>query len=857
MHIVLLISSLLLVPVFGAEDYLGRCEKGGALMPPGLNPTPGRKYARDRAVNIKHLALDVTPDFTRRSVTGQVTIHFSPVAEKLTRLELDAVNLTIQTVSAEGAKVKGHSTSKDKLLVDFAEPIPATGEATLTVSYTCQPEHGIYFRTPEMGYPQGDMQLWTQGEAELHRYWFPCYDYPNDRFTSEIVCHAPEGMEVVSNGKLVSRDRDKDGPLIRWHWKQEQPHVNYLIALAAGHFYRLDAQAGRVPLALLVPPSEKDQAVPAFRDTQKIMVFFEEETGTPYPWDKYYQVYCHDFLAGGMENTSCSFMAGTALFPEAVGHLDTLHRLDAHELAHQWFGDLLTCRDWAHLWLNEGFASYYTVLYEEQKNGREGMLLSLQGEARSVIGANDPKPVVWRDYEHPMQQFDSRAYPKGAWILHMIRCRLGAELYRLGVQHYIRYHRDTNVVTDDLQQAFEAVSGRSFDQFFDQWVHHGGVPMLDIDYAWDADKKTARISVKQSQKTDGGIPVFAFPLPVRFIVKGEDGREVTEEFTASVSKVQEDFHWSLRGQPTLVRIDPELTVLAKLNFTPTGEMLDRQLRSDFMGRLLAVEALGEQKTDDAAAKLLAAASGDVHWAVRKEAVESLGKLPAASARTALISLVSQSDERVRQAVALALGALYHPEARDALIKLAATEQNPLILSGIVGALAAWPEVDLTPYLTRPSYQGMVASAVISALRARRQQSALPAVIEATKSQPFPPRALGDALRAIGSLGNDTKDESLLPFFTGYLTAPHDAVRTAACDALGELGDPRAIPALQKLASQSKNAASGAAGNASAKIQALDKANPQAVEAWKKVDALQRRVEELEKKLPAEKEEEKK
>ena len=343
--------------------------------------------------------------------------------------------------------------------------------------------------------------------------------------------------------------------------------------------------------------------------------------------------------------------------------------------------------------------------------------------------------------------------------------------------------------------------------------------------------------------------MFSFPLPVRFIVKGEDGRETTEEFTAAVSKPQEDFHWTLSGQPALVRIDPELTVLAKINFTPAGEMLDRQLRSDFMGRLLAVEALGTQKTDEAVAKLLTAATTDAHWAIRQEAAESLGRIPSHSARAALISLTTQPDERVRKAVAASLGSLYHTEAREALTKLAATEQNPLILTGIIGALAAWPEADLTPYLTRPSYQGMVASAAISALRARHQQSALPAIVEAAKTQPFPPHALGTALRAIGALANGTKDETILPLLTSYLTAPHDSVRTAAADALGELGDPRAIPALQKLAAQSKNAAAGAAGNAAGKIQARDNANPQAVEAWKKVDALQRRIEELEKKLP--------
>jgi aminopeptidase N len=485
------------------------------------------------------------------------------------------------------------------------------------------------------------------------------------------------------------------------------------------------------------------------------------------------------------------------------------------------------------------------------------MLLSLWKEAQRVIGANDQRPIVWRDYEQPMQQFDTRAYPKGAWVLHMIRSRLGVPLYRAGVRFYLAHHRDSVVTTDDLQEAFETVSGRSFDQFFDQWVYHGGVPVLDIDYSWDAEKKTARVSVKQAQKTDGGTPVFAFPLPVRFIVTGEDGREVTEEFTASVSKAQEDFHWPLKGQPVLVRVDPELTVLAKVNFTPSGEMLDRQLRSDFLGRMTAVQALANQKTDAAVAKLAEAASGDAHWAIRAEAAGALGKISAASARAALISLTSQPDERVRHAVVQSLGAIYHSEARTTLAQLAASESNPLILASIIEALAAWPEADLVSFLAKPSYHGMTASAAIRALRARHQQSSVPAIVEAVKQQPFPPRELGSALRALGALARGSTDDTVRDFLTGYLLAPHDAVRTGAVDALGELGDPRALPALQKLAAQSRNPSAPAAQSAAAKIQSRETPQPQAVEAWKKVDALQRRIEELEKKLPPEKPGEKK
>lgn len=843
-----LLFLLLPFTAFAESDFLGRCEKGG-LMPPGVNPVPGRKYARDRLVDVKHLALDVTPDFQRRSVSGECTISFTPIAQELQRVELDAVGLTIDAVGAAGATVTGHEVMKDKLVINFAAPLAAGTEATVTVRYRVTPEHGLYFRTPEMGYPAGDTQCWTQGEAEFHRFWFPCYDYPNDRFTTEVVCHAPEGMEVVSNGRLVSRERDKDGPLIRWHWKQEQPHVNYLIALAAGYFHRLDGQAGKTPLAVLVPPSEKDQAALAFRDTQQIMEFYEKELATPFPWHKYFSTYCHDFLAGGMENTSSTFNAAAALFPAEAGELDTLHRLDAHEMAHQWFGDLLTCRDWSHLWLNEGFASYYTVLYEEVRHGRDGFMVSIWNEAQKVIGSGDTRPMVWKDYTEPMQQFDDRAYPRGAWVLHMLRSQLGPELYRKAITEYIRRHRDSNVTTDDLQETLEDVSGRSFDQFFDQWVHHGGVPDLGVEYSWNEETKTARVTVEQKQKVDEKVPLYALPLPVRFTVKDGEGVKALN-FTASVSKQREDFSFTLPSKPLLLRIDPDVTVLAKLNWTPAGDMLEQQLQSDIIGRILAVKELAKKKDEATVKRLERVIAEDAHYRVKTEAVTALQQMTGDAARVALIAQTAHSDERVRKAVADALGAMLHPDAHAALVKMAAEEKNPIIVASIVNSFAAWPQEDLLPFLKRPSYQSMIAGAAIRTLREQNRTDAVPAILDALKAGQFPARERGNALIALGALARGTKNDAVLDYLRQHLTFTHRAVRNAAATALGELADLRAIPALQAVAAQSYNTAFQPAEAATGRIRALQNPSEQTQEAWKKVEALQRKTEELEKKLEA-------
>ncbi|RYD27619.1 MAG: hypothetical protein EOP86_24260, partial [Verrucomicrobiaceae bacterium] len=535
-----------------------------------------------------------------------------------------------------GAGLAGYQSTAEQLILQFDKPLAPGTKAVATITWHAEPRKGLHFRTPEQGYPAGDTQVWTQGEAEEHRYWFPCYDYPNERFTSEVTCHVPAGMEVVSNGRLVEKKPDAAG-LTAWHWSQEQPHVNYLVAMAAGYFHKLEDKVGTLPISMLVPPSEKDQAEGAFGDTKAVMTFLQEEIGVPFPWAKYDQVYCHDFLAGGMENTSCSFMAAALLFPKETGRLDSLHPLDAHEMAHQWFGDLLTCRDWAHLWLNEGFASYYTDLYEERKNGREGLIVRLTSEAERVIGSKDRRPIVWRDYGDAMQQFDSRAYPKGAWVLHMLRSQLGTDLYRKGIQLYIQRHRNGIVTTDDLQEVLEEVSGKSLDQFFDQWVHHGGVPELKADYSWDADTKQARVTIRQTQKVDSEVPLFRLPLPVRFFCQ-EDGKPMTRDFTVTVSKDEETFYFPLPVAPDLVRLDPDLTLLGDWDFTPPGDMLKRQLNGDFGGRLIAVDILAGRRDAATVTQLSDLIGKDPHHAIRTAAVRALGKIGTPAARAALIPI---------------------------------------------------------------------------------------------------------------------------------------------------------------------------------------------------------------------------
>lgn len=787
-------------------DSLHQCEHCAKhMLPQAMKLLPGRKYARDRRADILHVKLDVTPDFDQRTVQGTMTMTFKPIALPLEKLELDAVDLRIAKIEVKGAVLADHIQEEEKLILIFKEPVAPDSETSVMIDYSAQPEHGLYFRTPAMGYKPGDTQLWTQGEANLHRFWFPCYDYPNERFTSEVICHVPEDMQVVSNGSLVSKS--PAAGKVAWQWRQDKPHVNYLIALAAGHFHQLDSKAGKIPLALLTPPSHRDQAAAAFEDTSAILEYYQREIGVPFPWDKYYQVYCLDFLAGGMENTSATFQAAGLLFDRSTENLRNLRWLDAHEAAHQWFGDLLTCRDWSHLWLNEGFASYYTVLYEGEKNGPDAMKLALWDEAEDVFSAKDTRPTVWRDYGDPMQQFDTRVYPKGAWILHMMRSRLGPDLYRKAIQTYVEKHRNGIVSTDDLQDVVEEVSGLSFDAFFDQWLYHGGFPEIKVDYSWDAATKMAKLKVRQTQKVTDQVLLFQTSLPVAFQFK--DGKPAAR-FSMDVKAVEEDFYFHLPEQPELVRVDPDYTLLAKIDFTPPGPMLDKQLKSDVIGRMIAVRLLGSRADKASLEKLGGVLKEDASHAVRSEAAKALAKAGTPEARALLQqALAAQKDARVRAAVVEALCTLPYPAVQTFLEEHAKMEKNPAILAAIIRSWGQRPgepaiRAALLSQLESSSYQNMTAAAAIQALRAHDDAEAVPALLASLNKAPleFRTRDYAAALDSVAFLGrkrgNQEAREDVRQFLLTHLDSPRLELRAAAAKGLGTLRDPKSLPVLQAL-----------------------------------------------------------
>lgn len=779
-----------------------RCARQTFAAPPAGETNP-RLYAPERDVDILHLALDITPDFTQHTITGRATLTFKALTKPARELQLDAVDLRTRDFSAS-VPIQATQNTDRQIIVTFKDPLPADREVTLTVDYWAEPRQGLYFRTPDMGYPAGDTHLYTQGETIMARHWYPSFDAPNELFTSEVTCRVPEGMTVLSNGRQVSAGRDPQTGLVAFHWKQEKPHVNYLIALVAGHFNQLEERHGDLPLTFATPPSEFAHAPGSFRDTRDMVAFFEREIGVPYPWAKYGQVCVHDFVMGGMENTSLTILGTVTLFPPETENIRSSQGLVAHELAHQWFGDLVTCKDWSHTWLNEGFATYYEKLYALHKNGPDEFRYGLYQAAREILGqGGDTRPIVTRDLAHPDGAFSYLTYPKAAWVLHMLRAQLGPDLYRQCIQTYLQRHAHGNVGTEDLVRVLEELSGRPFDRFFDQWIYHGGLPELAVDYAWDESAKQARLSVRQVHAVSDKVLLFQFPLAVRFKAKGES---VTREVT--VREKEEDFRFDLPEAPQSVRLDPDYTVLAKVRFDPPAAMLRAQLEDphDVMGRLLAVASLARRRDKEAVAQLQTVLNRDPFYGVRLEASEALRQIGGEDALTALLASTQQADARVRRRVREDLRAFYRESVLASAREALATEKNPDVLAQLIRTLGAYPSAEtreaLLGWLRAESFRNVLADAAIEAMQAQADPAFIPAMLEALRDRraAFTTGDFAGGLSALARLarGEENKD-AVRDFLVTQTEQKPSHVRRAALAALGELGDPKAIGVVQTFA----------------------------------------------------------
>src|SRR6266849_4621339 len=472
-------------------------------------------YARSRDYDLQHSKIALRFDLDQRKVLGEVTHSLSILRDGTTKIAFDSVGLNIQSVTLNRAPAK-FETSADKLII----PLPAaakTGDKfDVAIRYEGKPAKGIYFILPDKDYPDRPKQIWTQGESEDTRYYLPTYDYPNDRLTTETILTVPASWITVSNGKLISVS-DAGKGMKTWYWKESVPSSTYLFTVVAGEFDEVKEIWRGIPVTYYAPRGRADRIPVNYGRTPAMIDLFSKKLGVDYPWEKYAQSMVDDFVAGGMENSSATTNTSSSLkHPRLVPEFpDNEDPLISHELAHQWFGDLVTCKDWGNLWLNEGFATFFEAVWAESYFPREQADFDRWNNARSWFQQTTlyAKPLVRFDFDDS-SEFDDNAYNKGGWVLYMLRHQIGDDAFWRGLKHYLEVNRGKNVVTADLIRAIEEANHTSVDRFFNQWAYGAGAPKFDLSYTYDDAKHQVALTVKQTQKVEGHVGLFRIPTEV-------------------------------------------------------------------------------------------------------------------------------------------------------------------------------------------------------------------------------------------------------------------------------------------------------------------------------------------------------
>ena len=640
---------------------------------PGARP----HYGPDRVVAVEHIDLHVRPDFAAKTLHGVVTTRVRAIEDGVRALELDAVDLTIDGVAAVGGAALSYVATARALTVTLPRALAAGERFSFAVTYRAiAPQRGVYFI-------DAPRQAWTQSQDTDARAWLPCFDHPTEKQTTSTTIVVEPGYFALGNGALIERTESALG--VTYRYEQAVPHATYLLTMVAGAFSTVEQAHPRLPVAYYVEPGREADGERSFGSTPQMIDAFEAAIGVPYPYARYGQIAVADFIFGGMENTSATTQTDRTLHDERA-HLDfSSDPLVAHELAHQWFGDLVTCRDWSQAWLNEGFATYFETIWMEAKLGWDEYqrdVFEIVGRYLDEDGERYRRAVVCNVYRDPIELFDRHLYEKGGAVLHMLRGELGWERMKRALQRYVTDNARHNVETIDLVRAIERTTGRNLRAFFNQWIERPGHPEIEVRATWDAERCTLALEIEQQQAIDDERPAYAFDIDAGFVatvpttiaIDAGDGPIAGEQrVRLHVERAHETFVIACATKPELIRIDPGAYVLCTLTYALGTEAHIAILSAEPSptARIRAARALGKDAARSAQTALAAALSSEPFWGVAVEIASVLGGMRSEAARAALLGAAAHPHPKVRRAVADALGTYRDADVATALLTMRA------------------------------------------------------------------------------------------------------------------------------------------------------------------------------------------
>ncbi|MBZ0255032.1 HEAT repeat domain-containing protein [bacterium] len=774
-----------------------------SLFPPKLvDGEYARHYRQDRTVDYERMVLDLIVEMDKKSVKGSVNYFFRPIHDEVTAMRLDAVDMDIQSVSFEGLDFDWQYAD-NQINIEFPKPLPTDRLLSLSIGYRAWPEEGMYFSAPDTIPPEHPDQLYTLNEPFGAAMWFPNFDYPNDRIQTEIIATVPKKFVTLSNGLLIGSKEQGD-----WrtdHWKLETPQPTYLVSLVVGNFDIVrDKDFRGKPVEYYVEAGRADDAIPSLGKTPAMLEFFSDWLGFEYPYEKYAQSMVRYFNAGGMEHISATTMfEWLAIDKEA--RLDTEYDdLISHEMAHQWFGDWLTCKSWGQLWLNESFASYLEFLWRRHESGEDYYLVKVWDDMNSYIRASRSytRAIVTNEFANPQEMFDAHSYPKGACVLSMLERQLGEDLFRKTLKTYLETGPGL-VDTDDLMEVIEQVTGRPMDRFFEQWVFSPDHPKVKVTHEWLPLLKQVKVRVQQTQEMEKGRLAFAFPLDVEIVT--DDGSFVK---TYDISKKDETVFVDCDEAPASVVIDPQVKVLMELDHKKTTDMLLRDLKSgsSVIVKIRAIDALKDETADRVVDALVAAANKDDNFQrIRENAVSALGSIKTDAAREALLKFATNDDPHIRRHAVNELGGFYkNDQVADALIEAFKNDKSIRVVAEAARALSRIKAEKAVPVLRskidRESFRFTIQRAVISALVDFKDKK-LYSSLRKYADEPYHRDLRIHAMTNLGTWARELKshEDDALDFLVKQLQSTSHRIQGAAITGLKNLRNEDAVPYLQEYA----------------------------------------------------------
>ena len=670
---------------------------------------PGSKphYNPDITLQTQHIFLDLLVDFQNKTLFGISNLKMQVLATELDQIEIDAVDMEILEINSKalGNGLKFEYNQK-KILIKVKKTLKTGDLVDLAIKYkTVNPNFGIFFVAPDRYYPNKPYQIWTQGESEGSRFWYPCLDFPKQITSCEVKVRTPKWMTAISNGVKVSEKKvTKDGIFEEYveleldkisiiskntesenkidkeklaissknykitHWKQNSPIPNYLIVLTAGEFYEIEDKLGDLPVNYYTSTSNsKEDLQITGEKTPRMIAFFEKKFGVKYPWDKYHQVWVNDFIWGGMEDVSCTLNTSRALadqkslqdytFPEV---------LVAHELSHQWFGDLVVINHWKDLWVKEGAATYSESLWWEHEYGKQEFDYYRFNEWEEYLLESYKRPTETNIYRHVEDLYDRHSYTKAGTIYHIIRSQIGDENFTKWTKELLTKHANQNVQGVDLIKAAENVSGKNILPILDQFLYTSGHPDFEIDFIWDQKNNLAKLSVKQKQATkkDQHDKMFDLEIPVAlgFITKKDlklnknlkkykqNGKQVQLKIlTLKISELEQNFYLPLDQKPDFINFDYENQFVKTIKLNYDLEFLKNQIlySNDTISQICAAIEIAKKNNLKALEILKEAYKKADFWGLRYEIIKAASKIKLQETFDFINTAIKDKNSKVR------------------------------------------------------------------------------------------------------------------------------------------------------------------------------------------------------------------